>query len=275
MKGFWLDWGKWKLKPKNDWKEKAKKIAALEAVKHVKDGFVVGLGSGSTAAYAIAEIGRKIREEEIEVLGIPTSSQAFLLAIKNKIPLTTLTEHPVIDLTIDGADQVDSKLNLIKGMGGALTREKIVASCSKKVIIIIDETKLTEKLGGKQPIPIEVLPFALEPVSIKIQKLNGTPKLREGKGKIGPVVTDNGNYISPNVRTITVLITDPETHIDFTARVNDKVGGGVAWDNGAYGLGAILDDVASSSSGDKGNVKESILIYPDQCTLHLFLATSS
>jgi len=182
-------------------------MAALEAVKHVKDGYIIGLGSGSTAAYAIAEIGRKIREEEIEVLGIPTSSQAFLLAIKNKIPLTTLTEHPVIDLTIDGADQVDSKLNLIKGMGGALTREKIVASCSKKVIIIIDETKLTENLGEKQPIPIEVLPFALEPVSIKIQKLNGTPKLREGKGKIGPVVTDNGNYI---IDAFFAQIKDPE-----------------------------------------------------------------
>ena len=195
------------MKPKNDWKEKAKRVAALEAVKHVKDGYIIGLGSGSTAAYAIAEIGRKIREEEIEVLGIPTSSQAFLLAIKNKIPLTTLTEHPVIDLTIDGADQVDSKLNLIKGMGGALTREKIVASCSKKVIIIIDETKLTENLGEKQPIPIEVLPFALEPVSIKIQKLNGTPKLREGKGKIGPVVTDNGNYI---IDAFFAQIKDPE-----------------------------------------------------------------
>ena len=195
------------MKPKNDWKEKAKRMAALEAVKHVKDGYVIGLGSGSTAAYAIAEIGRKIREEEIEVLGIPTSSQAFLLAIKNKIPLTTLTEHPVIDLTIDGADQVDSKLNLIKGMGGALTREKIVASCSKKVIIIIDETKLAENLGEKQPIPIEVLPFALEPVSIKIQKLNGTPKLREGKGKIGPVVTDNGNYI---IDAFFAQIKDPE-----------------------------------------------------------------
>ena len=182
-------------------------MAALEAVKHVKDGYIIGLGSGSTAAYAIAEIGRKIREEEIEVLGIPTSSQAFLLAIKNKIPLTTLTEHPVIDLTIDGADQVDSKLNLIKGMGGALTREKIVASCSKKVIIIIDETKLTENLGEKQPIPIEVLPFALEPVSIKIQKLNGTPKLREGKGKIGPVITDNGNYI---IDAFFAQIKDPE-----------------------------------------------------------------
>jgi len=195
LKGFWLDWGKWKLKPKNDWKEKAKKIAALEAVKHVKDGFIVGLGSGSTAAYAIAEIGRRIQEEEIEVLGIPTSTQAFYLAIKHGIPLTTLDEHPTIDLTIDGADQIDKKLNLIKGMGGALTREKIVASCSKKVIIVADETKLVEKLGEKHPIPIEIVPFATKYVISKIEELGGKPKVREVKGKVGPVITDNGNYI--------------------------------------------------------------------------------
>jgi ribose 5-phosphate isomerase A len=175
--------------------EKAKKLAALQATKHVKDGFVVGLGSGSTAAYAIAEIGRRIREEEIEVLGVPTSSQAFFLAVKNDIPTTTLNEHPVIDLTIDGADQVDEDLNLIKGMGGALTREKIVASCSKEVIIIVDETKLVKTLGENQPVPIEVLPFALRFVISKIEELEGIPKLREGKGKVGPTITDNGNYI--------------------------------------------------------------------------------
>ena len=195
MKEFWLDWGKWKLKPKNDWKEKAKRTAALEAVKHVRDGFIVGLGSGSTAAYAIAEIGRKIREEEIEVLGIPTSTQAFYLAIRHGIPLTTLDEHPTIDLTIDGADQIDKKLNLIKGMGGALTREKIVALCSKKVVIVADETKLVEKIGENHPIPIEVVPFAVSHVISEINKLGGKPKLRETKGKVGPVITDNGNYI--------------------------------------------------------------------------------
>jgi len=195
LKEFWLDWGKWKLKPKNDWKEKAKKTAALEAVKHVKDGFVIGLGSGSTAAYAIAEIGRRIREEEIEVLGIPTSTQAFYLAIRHGIPLTTLDEHPTIDLTIDGADQIDKNLNLIKGMGGALTREKIVALCSKKVIIVADETKLVEKLGENHPIPIEIVPFAAKYVISRIEELGGKPKIREAKGKVGPVITDNGNYI--------------------------------------------------------------------------------
>lgn len=183
------------MKPKIDWREKAKKNAAIEAVRHVKDGFIVGLGSGSTAAYAMAEISRKIREEDLEIFGIPTSSQAFYLAVKYGIPTTTLDEHPVIDLTIDGADQIDKKLNLIKGMGGALAREKIVASCSKLVIIVADETKLTKNLGENQPVPIEILPFALKHVISKIEELGGKPKLREGKGKVGPVITDNGNYI--------------------------------------------------------------------------------
>ena len=178
-----------------EWKEQAKRAAALEAVKHVKDGFIVGLGSGSTAAYAIAEIGRMIREKKLEILGIPTSSQAFYLAIKHRIPITTLDEHPVIDLTIDGADQIDEKLNVIKGMGGALTREKIVASCSKLVIIVADETKITKNLGEKQPVPVEILPFSLKFVSFKIEELGGNPKLREGARKVGPVITDNGNYI--------------------------------------------------------------------------------
>jgi ribose 5-phosphate isomerase A len=99
-------------------------------------------------------------------------------------------------MTIDGADQVERKtLNMIKGMGGALAREKIVASASKRLIIIVDETKLTEKLGSNQPIPVEVLPFALAPVSSMLRALNGKPTLREANGKVGPVVTDNGNFI--------------------------------------------------------------------------------
>lgn len=183
------------MKPKNDWKEEAKRIAALEAVKQVKDGFIVGLGSGSTAAYAIAEIGRKIREEGIKVLGIPTSTQAFYLAIRHGIPITTLDEHPIIDLTIDGADQIDRNLNLIKGMGGALTREKIVAVSSKKVIIVADETKLVDRIGLNHPIPVEVVPFATKYVTSKIEELGGKPRLREANGKVGPVITDNGNYI--------------------------------------------------------------------------------
>jgi ribose 5-phosphate isomerase A len=184
------------LKPKKEWVEKAKKNAALEAVKHVKDGFVVGLGSGSTAAYAIEEIGNRIKNEKIHVLGIPTSHQAFMLAIKCGIPITTLEEHPTIDLTIDGADQIDQELNLIKGMGGALTREKIVAFASKKLIIVADESKKVKLLGeNNHPVPMEVLPFAAPVLMQKIKEYGGKPTLREGIGKVGPIITDNGNVI--------------------------------------------------------------------------------
>jgi len=177
------------------WREEAKKRAALEAVKHLKDGFTLGLGSGSTAAYAIREIGRKIQQENLQILGVPTSYQAFLLAVDCGISLTTLNEHPQLDLTIDGADQIDKALNLIKGMGGALTREKIVASASKQLVIVADETKLVEKLGTNHPVPVETLPFALPTVMSKVQEMGGRPVLREGRGKVGPVVTDNGNFI--------------------------------------------------------------------------------
>jgi ribose 5-phosphate isomerase A len=185
-----------KAKPeKPEWIEKSKKNAALEAVKHVEDGFIIGLGSGSTAAYAIKEVGNLIRQKKWKILGVPTSYQAFLLAVNSGIPITSLHEHPRLDLTIDGVDQVDKDLNMIKGMGGALTREKIVAAASNQNIIVADETKLTKKLGTNQPVPIEVLPFASEFVESQILKTKGQPVLRKGTGKVGPVITDNGNFI--------------------------------------------------------------------------------
>jgi ribose 5-phosphate isomerase A len=184
------------LKPEKELAEAAKKKAALAAVKHVKDGFVVGLGSGSTAAYAIEALGERIKRENLSLLAVPTSYQAFLLAIKCGIAVTTLDEHPVIDVTIDGADQIDPKLNLIKGMGAALAREKIVASASKMNIIIADESKKVQVLGESgHPVPVEVLPFAISVVKHEIEALGGKPVLREGKGKVGPVITDNGNAI--------------------------------------------------------------------------------
>ncbi|MGW8288799.1 MAG: ribose-5-phosphate isomerase RpiA [Candidatus Bathyarchaeia archaeon] len=187
--------GKWKLRPDAvTWRQEAKRGAALAAVQHAKDGFVVGLGSGSTAAYVIEEIGRLIREESIQVMGVPSSSQAMMVAVQSSVPLTTLDEHPVIDLDIDGADEVDGRLDMIKGGGGALTREKIVAHAAKQVVIVADETKLVEKLGAFK-VPVEVLPFALATVKAEITKLGGKPFLRESKGKVGAVVTDNGNYI--------------------------------------------------------------------------------
>ncbi|MCS7115482.1 MAG: ribose 5-phosphate isomerase A [Nitrososphaerota archaeon] len=184
------------MKRESEWVEKAKRNAALEAVKHVKDGFVIGLGSGSTVAYAAEEIGKRIKLESLCVKVVPTSYQAFMLAVKHGIPTTTLDENPKIDLTIDGADQIDEKLNLIKGMGGALTREKIVAHASKSLIIIADERKKAKTLGENgQPVPVEVLPFAAHPITLKIRELGGKPQIREGAGKVGPVITDNGNFI--------------------------------------------------------------------------------
>jgi ribose 5-phosphate isomerase A len=184
------------LKLKQSWVEKAKKNAALEAVKHVKDGFIVGLGSGSTAAYAIEEIGNRMKLEKLHVLGVPTSYQALLLAIKHGIPITTLEEHPTLDLTIDGADQIDEQLNLIKGMGGALAREKIVAFASKKLVIVADESKKVKVLGeNNHPVPIETLPLAAPVLMRKIKEIGGKPTLREGIKKVGPVITDNGNVI--------------------------------------------------------------------------------
>jgi ribose 5-phosphate isomerase A len=184
------------LKAKQDWIEKEKKNAAFEAVKHLKDGFVVGLGSGSTAAYAISRIGDRIKNEGLRVLGVPTSYQALLLAVKHKIPTTTLEEHPTLDLAIDGADQIDRELNLIKGMGGALAREKIVAFASKKLVIVADESKRVDVLGEKNhPVPVEVLPFATQIVTRKMEEMGGKSVLREGVRKVGPVFTDNGNVI--------------------------------------------------------------------------------
>jgi ribose 5-phosphate isomerase A len=154
------------------------------------------LGSGSTAAYAIEALGERVKREKLSLLAVPTSYQAFLLAVKCGIAVTTLDEHPVIDVTIDGADQIDAKLTLIKGMGAALAREKIVASVSKQNIIIADESKKVQVLGEKgHPVPVEVLPFAIATVKRRIKAVGGKAVLREGKGKLGPVITDNGNAI--------------------------------------------------------------------------------
>lgn len=177
------------------WREEAKRRAALSSVKHVKDGDVVGLGTGSTVLYAILEIGRMVREGGLNVLGIPTSEKTKSIAVNSGVPLTTLDEHPWPDVAIDGADQVDEELNMIKGLGAALTREKIVDSATKLLVIVIDETKLTKKLGLKQLVPVEVLPFAITPVSNALREMGGKPILRtaESEGKL--VQTDNGNFI--------------------------------------------------------------------------------
>ncbi|XES76670.1 MAG: ribose-5-phosphate isomerase RpiA [Candidatus Bathyarchaeia archaeon] len=173
-----------------------KRNAAYAAVEHVKDGMVVGLGSGTTAAYAILALGERRQHESLQILGVPSSYQAFQLAVQTGIPITTLEEHPLVDVNIDGADQIDPQLNLIKGMGAALVREKIVAASSRHNIFVADQKKKVHVLGeGNHLVPIEVVPFAVALVRDRIQKLGGIPLLRETKGKLGPVISDNGNII--------------------------------------------------------------------------------
>ncbi len=178
------------------WVGEAKRRAAEAASALVESGTVIGLGSGSTAAHFIRQVGIRLSSGDLnDVLGVPTSHQAAADALEAAIPLTTLDEHPELDLTVDGADQIDGNLDAIKGGGGALLREKVVASVSKKYVIIADGNKLVETLGEGQPLPVEVLPYSIGAVIRKIEELKGISVLRMGSGKLGPVVTDNGNFI--------------------------------------------------------------------------------
>lgn len=177
------------------WKKDAQKRVALEAVKLVKNGQIVGLGTGSTIYFAIKELERRIREENLNIFAISTSNKSTNLAKYFRIPLTSLTEHPKIDIAIDGADQVDPNLNLIKGMGGALTREKIVDNIANCLVIIVDQSKLTKKLGLNQVVPVEIIPFAQTVIMHQIKKLGGKPFLRYTSNNTDCYITDNGNNI--------------------------------------------------------------------------------
>jgi ribose 5-phosphate isomerase A len=171
--------------------EKKKKMAALKAVEWVRDGMVIGLGTGSTAYYAIEVIGKLVKEGH-DLVGVPTSKNTEKLALEFGIPLTSLESVDDIDLTIDGADEVDLRLRLIKGMGGALLREKIVASVSRQEIVAVDDSKLVDVLGTKSPLPVEVVPFGHKRAKEAIERLRCKAQLR---GENNPFVTDSGNYI--------------------------------------------------------------------------------
>jgi ribose 5-phosphate isomerase A len=174
----------------------SKKKAAMRAVKHIENGMILGLGSGTTVSFAIKYIGELIASNELyDIFGVPTSIQTAFEAIKAKIPLTSLDEYPQLDLGIDGADQLDVKLNAIKGGGGALMREKIVAAACKEYILIADDSKLTDILGTGKVVPIEIHPFGVTPTLKAVEKLGAKVSLRQSSGKLGPLVTDNGNYI--------------------------------------------------------------------------------
>lgn len=173
-----------------------KKRAAQAALSEVRDGQILGIGTGSTVAIFIEMLAERIEKEGLKVLCVPTSYQSAYLAMEKGLRLTTLEEHPILDLAVDGADEVDNKLNLIKGGGAALTREKIVDSAAKRFIVIADEGKLVERLGVKTPVPVEVIPMAWRTVANSVRILGGDPRLRDGGDrKDGPLVTDNGNFI--------------------------------------------------------------------------------
>jgi len=169
-----------------------KRAAAEAAVALVKEGYVVGLGTGSTAKYAILKLG-DMAQDGFGVRGVPTSIATANLAKEHGIPLTSLEEVPRIDLTIDGADEVDPHLDMIKGMGGALFREKLVAAASKAVAIAADASKLVKRLGSRAPVPVEVHPFGWRISKARLEALGGAPELRTAGA--ATYRTDNDNYI--------------------------------------------------------------------------------
>lgn len=179
----------------SDPRAEAKREAALQAVGDLQSGMVVGLGTGSTAAFAIAELGRRLAAHTLQdVVGVPTSNAAHRLALECGVPVTTLERHPRIDVTIDGADEIDPSGRVIKGAGGALLREKIVASRSDRWILVVDATKLVDALGTRYPLPVEVVAFGWAAHLDALRALGADPRLRLRDAE-QPYVTDEGHYL--------------------------------------------------------------------------------
>ena len=175
--------------------ESLKRAAAAAAVEEVVSGMVLGLGTGSTVAHFLELLGQRIQDGEVaDVVGVPTSVETASAAHARGIPVSNLEDHPELDLTVDGADEVDPSLDLIKGLGGALLREKVVAQASRRLVIIADGGKLVEKLGTRAPLPVEVVPFGWTAVGRFLEGQGAEPALRKQEDG-EPFVTDNGNYI--------------------------------------------------------------------------------
>ncbi|KAL5471355.1 hypothetical protein EMCRGX_G029462 [Ephydatia muelleri] len=175
-----------------------KRAAARRAVDDfVQDGMKIGVGSGSTIVFAVQRIAERAKAENLKLVCVPTSFQARQLIIENGLVLSDLECCPKLDVTIDGADEVDAKLNCIKGGGGCQTQEKVVAACASKFVVIADHNKQSTYLGEKwtKGLPIEVLAFAYKPVKLQLEAIGGVAELRMAIKKAGPVVTDNGNLI--------------------------------------------------------------------------------
>jgi ribose 5-phosphate isomerase A len=194
-----------------------KQKAAFFAAGLVESGMVVGLGTGSTTQFALQRLGERIRSGELrDIVGIPSSLRTDEAARELGIPLTDFDTHPVIDLTIDGADEVDPDLNLIKGGGGALLREKVLAQATRRNVIIVDESKLAPRLGTKWALPVEVIPFARAAEERFLKSMGAGVSLRMKDGK--PVVTDQGNFL---LDADFGSMTDPQA---ISERLNGRAG---------------------------------------------------
>ncbi len=173
-----------------------KKAVGKAAAERIKSNTIVGLGTGSTTVFAIQHLGERLKSGNLKnIVGIPTSFQSENLARECGIPLTTLNAVDHIDVAIDGADEVDPQKNLIKGGGAAHTQEKLVDSFAEYFIVVVDSSKVVEKLGSSFLLPVEVIPKAMKPVMLHLQKLGGKPEIRNAVKKDGPIITDQGNLV--------------------------------------------------------------------------------
>jgi ribose 5-phosphate isomerase A len=173
----------------------ARRKAGLAGAALVRDGMVLGLGTGSTAAFAIEELGRRVREEGLRIVGVATSWSAAELARRMGIDVRGVSDVERIDLALDGADEVGPGLALIKGGGAAHTLERIVAADAARFVVLVDDGKVVKRLGEKWPVPVEVMSVALRPVKSALERLGARPEVRSGAGKDGPVITDHGNLV--------------------------------------------------------------------------------
>lgn len=179
------------------WTDKARVSAAAQAIREIKDNTTIGLGSGNTILRALELAAERIRKENLKISFIPTSYQMEIAAKRLGLKTAGLDENNEPDLAMDGADQVQWRtLDLVKGGGAALLREKIVDSTARRLVIVVDEKKLVKTLGGPQPIPVEITPFGYSSTIEKIGRITEKTVLRETSGKVGPVITDNGNMIA-------------------------------------------------------------------------------
>ncbi len=231
-----------------DLQKEAKRLVGARVVEWIEDEMVVGLGTGSTAAMAIDALGERIKGGGLSVRGVATSFASERQAQKLGIPLVTLDEVDAIDLAFDGADEVDPDLNLIKGRGAAQTREKIVAGQARRFVVLVDETKLVDRLGSNFPVPVEIVPMAVAPVMRVIESLGARPELRMGVRKDGPVVSDQGFWI------IDATFDGPFDPIRVNQRLLQTPG---VLDHGLF-LGLTTDVLVGHSDGSVEHLQQKI-----------------